>query len=174
LGNLTHYRSGCSYERDDLERLARALIASKRSTSMTTRIETEDVVELLPCPFCGLHLREDGTEWHHEIADCPLADCVFDEQQMAEWNTRATPIERLREENARLVERVSDEGGKIIKAFVAGWFEALDLGDMEPAEYQKFRERACGAGVRYLRDLLDPQPNEQTRAAITPSADDDK
>jgi hypothetical protein len=70
---------------------------------MTTRIETEDV-ELLPCPFCGLHLREDGTEWHHEIADCPLADCVFDEQQIAEWNTRsATPIERLREENARRV-----------------------------------------------------------------------
>jgi hypothetical protein len=119
---------------------------------MTTRIETEDV-ELLPCPFCGLHLREDGTEWHHEIADCPLADCVFDEQQIAEWNTRAaTPIERLREENAR-------RG------------EALRL---MPDEIEVFRIMRAIGGSRGDMAKAVGRRIDQIRAALTPSADDDK
>lgn len=68
----------------------------------------QSVETLLPCPFCRCRLQEDGDCWHHEMADCPLSDSVFDEQQIGEWNTRLQSIPSpLSVSDEGLVERVA-------------------------------------------------------------------
>jgi hypothetical protein len=77
-----------------------------------TRIKTEDVVELLDCPFCASEARltdvRNGRAVVCSNARCDASSAVFngeyaDGLAADRWNTRsATPIERLREENARI------------------------------------------------------------------------
>lgn len=51
--------------------------------------------DLLPCPFCGARLQDeidDGVAFHtHPKGDCWFSEYEFDQINVEQWNSRATP-----------------------------------------------------------------------------------
>jgi hypothetical protein len=131
-----------------------------------TRIKTEDVVELLDCPFCASEARltdvRNGRAVVCSNARCDASSAVFngeyaDGLAADRWNTRsATPIERLREENARIV--------TLANALVA----KLDECERHITDAFLHRQLRCGdyTGPNYGEEL------KALRAALTPSVDE--
>jgi hypothetical protein len=128
---------------------------------MTTRIETEDVVERLPCPFCkSRNVRTGDFAWGDgDVSKATCLKCHAEgpnskghEAAARAWNKAprsATPIERLREENARRAERIVEK----LRLYSTG-NNNTDYG------------RGWNCGLEEAEAIV--------RAALTPSADDDK
>jgi len=46
--------------------------------------------QLKPCPFCGVHLYDQGTGYEHPYSDtCPLDSLYIEDRHVDAWNTRA-------------------------------------------------------------------------------------
>jgi uncharacterized protein (UPF0335 family) len=114
---------------------------------MTTRIETEDVVERLQSAIWKLLLSATSVDADvRNEADDAMKEAV-------------ASIERLREENARMTEALST---------LADVCEQRRVKDFDPESRVTVLETRT-------KDILDfHEALDEARAALTPSADDDK
>jgi hypothetical protein len=135
---------------------------------MTTRIETEDVVGRL----CEMHKKMLLAVQRNRPYSPSLVlgksdlDTVLDAAVALERaKAAATPIERLREENARVVD------GELRKELL----DLLELGGDYAADiFNDFRDKSSECARRVEANLERFNKARNKLAALTPSADDDK
>jgi hypothetical protein len=142
-----------------------------RNTSMTTRIETEDVVAVAKAIAAEIDAIDDELQnTVNEQTRCEFRETAS--QRIARAALSATPIERLREENARVV--------TLANALIAKLDEAMPAVDRRPtiAELERILAVENSGTVEIKPDgSIHVAPREEIealRAALTPSADDDK
>lgn len=128
---------------------------------------------LLPCPFCGEHLKKmsEAQGYFHSKKNCVLSDFHMEADGYSEerWNTRTPDLqadnERLRADKARL-DYLQDESNDVRSVSLPTGGDDADIGWQVIAHYQA---QPCErvVGENFSDDIRAAIDDAMNRAALT-------